>query len=331
MVLKPDEKTPLLALELARELEAAGLPKGVFNVVTGDGEEVGAHLAAHPDVRKVAFTGSTAVGRSIIEAAAGNLKQVTLELGGKGPAIVLDDADIEVAADGVLYGVMTGSGQACSSGTRLLLPDSLHDRFVARLVERAKTLRVGPDTLDPATDMGPLISSEQRDGILAHLRVAVEEGATVATGGRSPEGEEYASGHWLEPTVVTGVSPHMKIACDEVFGPVLSVLRYSSVEEAIAIANDTEYGLTAGVWSGDEERAMAVARQLEAGAVWVNNWHVIAPGYPFGGMKQSGLGRELGPEALDAYTESRYIAIDHSKTSVEKGFGLLLGSLGESE
>jgi aldehyde dehydrogenase (NAD+) len=327
MVLKPDEKTPLLALELARELHAAGLPAGVFNVVTGDGEDVGAHLVRHPDVRKVAFTGSTAVGREIMRSAAENLKPATLELGGKGPAIVLDDADVDVAVDGVLYGVMTGSGQACSSGTRLLLSNSIHDDFVVRLTERAATLKVGPDPLDPATDMGPLISAEQRDRVLGYLETAKANGATIAAGGSAPEGPEYEAGFWLEPTIVTDVTPDMEIAREEVFGPVLAVLRYETLDEAIEIANDTEYGLTAGVWAGDETRAKEVADKLDAGAVWINNWHVIASGYPFGGMKQSGIGRELGPESLDAYTESKYITVDRSSTSAEKGFGLLFGSL----
>jgi aldehyde dehydrogenase (NAD+) len=328
MVLKPDEKTPLLALELARELEAAGLPAGVFNVVTGSGEEVGAALVRHPAVRKVAFTGSTPVGREIMREAAGDLKRVTLELGGKGPAVVLEDADLEVAVDGVLFGAMTSTGQACSAGTRLLLPDALHDEFVVRLVARAESLRVGPDPLSPQTDMGPLISAGQRDLVLAFLKRAVEEGATIATGGGVPNGAEYEAGHWLKPTIVTGLRPDMEIARQEVFGPVLGVLRYGSLEEAVEIANDTPYGLTAGVWGRDEKRAAAVAEQLDAGAVWINSWHLISPGYPFGGTKQSGIGRELGPEALDAYTESRYIAIDHAPTAAQKGFGVLVGALG---
>ena len=325
VVLKPDEHAPLLALEVAREFEAAGLPKGVLNVVVGDGDPVGAHLSGHPDVRKVAFTGSTAVGRSILSQAADTIKRVTLELGGKGPNIILDDADLSVAVDGSLYAAMANNGQACEAGTRLLVPASLHDEFVSKLVERAETLRLG-DPLDPGTDVGPVITREQRDRVLTYLEGARAEGASTVVGGGAPVGEQFTTGNWVEPTIVTGVTNDMTIAREEVFGPVLAVLTYDTVDQAVAIANDTPYGLSAGVWGRDEARALDVARRLEAGMVYINDWHVINPQYPFGGYKQSGLGREGGPDALDEYTEQKYISIDRAGPVANRAFGLVVGT-----
>ncbi|HVW42770.1 MAG TPA: aldehyde dehydrogenase family protein [Amycolatopsis sp.] len=323
VVLKPDEKTPLGALELARELQAAGLPDGVFNVVTGDGADVGAHLAAHPDVRKVSFTGSTTVGKDVLTAGAGNLKRVTLELGGKGANIVLDDADLTMAVDGSIWAFMMHSGQACESGTRLLLPDSIHDEFVRRMVERLRTQRIG-NPLDPATDVGPLINGVQRDKVLRYIESAREQGATVVLGGGVPEGPAFEKGFWVEPTVITNVTNDMTVAREEIFGPVLSVLRYHTVDEAIKIANDTEYGLSAGVWSRDPGKAFEVARQLEAGSVWINDWHMTSQDYPFGGYKQSGLGRELGAGALDEYTEQKSIQVSLEPKLANRAYGLVL-------
>ena len=260
VVLKPDEHAPLLALEVAKEFEAAGLPKGVLNVVTGDGEPVGAHLAGHPDVRKVAFTGSTAVGKSILGQAADTVKRVTLELGGKGPNVILDDADLSVAVDGALFAAMANNGQACEAGTRLLVPHSIEHEFIAKLLERAKTLTLG-DPLDPATDVGPVITKTQQQRILAFLDGARAQGATIALGGGAPSGGQYETGNWIEPTIVTDVTNDMTIARDEVFGPVLAVLTYDTIEDAIAIANDTNYGLSAGVWGRDEATR---ARRREA-------------------------------------------------------------------
>jgi len=325
VVLKPDEHAPLLALELTKAFETAGLPKGVLNVVVGDGHDAGAHLSQHPDVRKIGFTGSTEVGKSILGASADNMKRVTLELGGKGPNILLDDADLDVAIDGAIYACMANNGEACEAGTRLLVPSSRKDEIVERLVARIGTMKMG-DPLDPATDIGPLITADQRDRVLAHIAQAETQGAKVAVGGSAPTGAEFESGNFVEPTVLTDVTPEMTVACEEVFGPVLSVLSYDTVEEAIAIANDTEYGLSAGVWGTDEARVLDVARQLEAGMIYVNDWHVLHPAYPFGGYKQSGLGREGGPNALDAYTEQKYISVDRSGGVENKAYGLVLGT-----
>jgi len=322
VVLKPDEHAPLLALELAKEFEAAGLPPGVLNVITGDGEPVGAYLSGHPDVRKVGFTGSTAVGKAILRQSADSVRRVTLELGGKGANIILDDADLDVAIDGSLFACMANNGQACEAGTRLLIPAGRRDEIIDRLVERASTLRLG-NPLDPATHVGPIISATQRDRILEYFRIAADEGATVALGGHSPSGGDFDQGYWIEPTVFVDVTNDMRIAREEVFGPVLTVLTYDSVDDAIKIANDTSYGLSAGVW-GSEEHALAVARQLEAGMVWVNDWHVINPAYPFGGYKESGLGREGGPHALDEYTEEKFISLDRSGGIENKAFAIVI-------
>ncbi|MCW2500425.1 MAG: aldehyde dehydrogenase [Frankiales bacterium] len=325
VVMKPDEHAPLVCMELAKEFEAAGLPKGVLNALVGDGEPVGAHLAGHPDVRKVAFTGSTEVGKAILRQSADTVKRVTLELGGKGPNIVLEDADLSVAVDGALYAAMANNGEACEAGTRLLVQSSIAQEFTVRLVERARTLTLG-DPLDPGTDVGPVITKEAETRILGFLERAKAEGAVAVVGGGRPQGAQYETGNWIEPTVFTNVTNDMDIARCEVFGPVLSVLTFDSVDEAIKIANDTDYGLSAGVWSQDEEKAIDVARQLEAGMVYVNDWHVINPNYPFGGFKQSGLGREGGPHSIDEYTESKYIAIDRAGPIENRPFALVIGT-----
>ncbi|MEU1994188.1 aldehyde dehydrogenase family protein [Nocardia gamkensis] len=322
VVLKPDEHAPLLALELAKAFEAAGLPAGVLNVVTGDGEPVGAYLSGHPDVRKVAFTGSTAVGKSILRQSADTIRRVTLELGGKGANILLDDADLDIAIDGTVFACMANNGQACEAGTRLLVPADKREEIVQRLVARIATLKIG-DPLDPATHIGPIASAGQRDRIVEYFRIAAEEGATAVAGGRAPKGPEFEKGYWIEPTVFVDVTNDMRIAREEVFGPVLTVLTYDSVDEAVKIANDTNYGLSAGVW-GSEARALEVARQLDAGMVWVNDWHVIHPAYPFGGYKESGLGREGGPDALDEYTEQKFISLDRSGGIENKAFAIVI-------
>jgi acyl-CoA reductase-like NAD-dependent aldehyde dehydrogenase len=325
IVVKPDEHTPLTLLEFARIAQECGLPPGVLNVVPGDGRVVGARLASHPDVRKIAFTGSTAVGREIMRMAADNVKRLTLELGGKGPNIVLDDADLDLAADGTLFGCMMNQGQACESGTRVIVADAIHDKFVERLIERAQTIKIG-DPLDPATDLGPVISAEAQDRILNYIETGQTEGATLAYGGGRPAGPQFERGFWVEPTIFTDVRNDMTIAREEIFGPVLSVLRCESTEQAIRIANDTEYGLSAGVWSTDNQRALDVARQLEAGTVWINEWHMVNAAYPFGGYKQSGLGRELGPHALDEYTEEKFIHLDLSGRLDRRAYALLLST-----
>ena len=323
VVVKPDEHTPLSILEFARIAERNGLPPGVLNVVPGDGREAGARLASHPDVGKIAFTGSTAVGREIMRLAAGTVKQVTLELGGKGPSIVLDDADLDMTADGILYGCFVYSGQVCESGTRAIVPRKIHDEFVERLIRRAKTIQVGA-THDWDTDMGPVIDGTQQARILDFIRGAEAEGATVVLGGRALDGP----GFWIEPTIVTGVTNDMRIAREEVFGPVLVVIAYDGDDheagQAITIANDSDYGLAASVWTTDNARGLAVAERIRCGSVWINDAHQINCQVPFGGYKQSGVGRELGPDALDAYTEAKVVHLDLSGGRDAKPYDILL-------
>lgn len=323
IVVKPDEHTPLSMLKFAEIAEANGLPKGVLNVVPGDGRDAGARLASHPDIAKIAFTGSTQIGREIMKLASGTVKEVTLELGGKGPSVVLDDADLDMAVDGVLYGCFTYSGQICESGTRAIVPRSLHDEFVTRLVERAKTIAVGaPDDWD--TDMGPVIDGKQQQRILQYITDATAAGATVALGGGVPEGEEFTRGYWVAPTILTDVDNSMAVAREEIFGPVLSVIAYDDDDEAIAIANDSEYGLASSVWTRDNSRGLAVAEEIQCGSVWINDAHQINAQVPFGGYKQSGVGRELGPDALDAYTQAKAVHVDLSGGRDAKPYDILL-------
>lgn len=310
VVLKPASLTPLTALRMTQLIaEHNLLPPGVLNVVTGAGSVVGERLVEHPDVDKIAFTGSTDVGRHIAAVAGRSLKRVTLELGGKSPVVVLPDANLDIAVDGAIWAAFMHSGQSCEAGTRLLLPDSLHDEFVERMVERVEQLVLG-DPLDLTSDLGPLISETQRRSVENYIRIGLEEGATLRCGGTRPDDPALANGFYLLPTIFTDVSNDMRIAREEIFGPVLCVLRYSTVGEAIRIANDTPYGLAASVWSADLQEAHEVAQMIRAGTVWINDHHLINARAPFGGYKASGIGRELGPQALEPYSEVKHIHID---------------------
>lgn len=329
IVIKVDERAPLTVLKFAELAYEEGVPAGVLNVITGDGAEVGSRLTSHPDVAKIAFTGSTAIGREIMRNASAGVKNVSLELGGKAPMIALEDADLDTVADGSLFASMLYSGQICASGTRLFVPAGREAEIVERLTQRAATLKVG-DPADPATDVGPVISERQRDRILAYIEGAVADGATVVAGGGRPEGEGFEAGWWVEPTVLAGVSNDMTVAREEIFGPVLVVIPYASEDEAIELANDSDYGLTAGVWGSDREHAEAVARRLRAGTVWVNDWHLLHPALPFGGFKQSGVGRELGQGAIDDYVELQHIHVGLGETVEEHIFGVLLSTAPQS-
>jgi len=309
VVLKPSEESPVTAMELARLFHEAGLPKGVVNILTGFGPEAGAALVEHAGVDKVAFTGSTAVGRSIMGAAGGTMKKVTLECGGKSANIVLDDADQEMAVDGSLYAIFYHQGQCCEAGSRLFLPESLAEGFLAAMVEKTRAMKLG-DPMLPSTDLGPLISKKHQDRVLGYIQAGRDEGARVLTGGGVPSAPECAHGFFVEPTIFDGVDNRSIIAREEIFGPVLSVIRYRTEEEAVAMANDSIYGLAGGVWSRNPERAMRVARKLRSGTVWVNEWHLLNERAPFGGYKQSGIGREFGVDGIREYTESKHIHID---------------------
>ncbi|MDF0725468.1 aldehyde dehydrogenase family protein [Cytobacillus sp. S13-E01] len=305
IVIKPASFTPLTTLKLA-EIISEVVPPGVINVVTGSGTEVGEPLATHPKVEKIAFTGSTEIGRKIMTLAAGTVKNTTLELGGKSPNILLEDADLSIALPGSLFGVFLHSGQLCESGTRLFVPDKLHDQVVEGLVKLTSTLKLGNPLLE-GTDIGPVISKQQRDTVLSYIEAGIEEGATVVCGGKEVAVPGCEGGYFIEPTIFINVKNDMKIAQEEIFGPVLTVIRYSEIEEVIEMANDTIYGLAAGVWTKDVNKAYDVARKLRAGVVWINDWHMLRNDAPFGGYKQSGIGREMGKHSLDAYTQLKHV------------------------
>ncbi len=310
VILKPASYTPLSALKLVEIIHDTGLlPPGVLNLVTGPGQVVGPELCTNPMVDKIAFTGSTEVGRDIIRQAASTVKKMTLELGGKSPNIILDDADLDLAVDGSLWATFMHNGQACESGTRLFVPSRIYDEFMERLVDRARKLKVGlPD--DGETDLGPVISAGQLHTIEDYIQVGIQEGATPVLLGQRPSDPELANGFFITPTIFTDVRNDMRIAQEEIFGPVLAVIKYDTVDEAIRMANDTIYGLAAGVWSRDVERAISVANRIKAGTVWINDYHLISAEAPFGGYKQSGLGRELGVYGLHEYTEVKHIHVD---------------------
>ncbi|MGD0239259.1 MAG: aldehyde dehydrogenase family protein [Streptosporangiaceae bacterium] len=301
VVLKPAEQTPLTALLLAQLIAEAGIPDGVVNVVTGFGETAGAALAAHDDVDKVAFTGSTEVGKLIVQAAAGNLKKVSLELGGKSPNIVFDDAD-SGAVEGAANAIFFNHGQCCVAGSRLFVQEDRFDEVVNGVAEIAKGIKLGPG-MEAGTQMGPLVSDEQLRRVTGFLESGVADGATTVTGG----GRHGDTGYFVEPTVITNTRPDMKIVREEIFGPVVVAAPFRSLDEIAAEANNSSYGLGAGIWTKDISKAHALAKKLRAGTVWINCYNVFDASLPFGGYKQSGWGREMGHEVLEAYTEVKAV------------------------
>lgn len=308
MIAKPASLTPSPALELARVLADAGLPAGVYNVVTGGGAEVGNALAAHPAVDKVAFTGSNEVGRQVLVAAAGNMKKVSLELGGKSPNVVFADARLDKAVSAAYWGIFLNTGQACQAGSRLLVQREIHDEFVEALAAMARTSRLG-DPLDEKTMIGPVVDTSQLDTVMRYVDAGNAEGAELVQGGRRITEGTLASGLYVEPTIFDRVTPEMTVGREEIFGPVLSVLTFDDAAQAARLANDTMYGLAAAVWTQDVDTALRTAKAIRAGTVWINAYHDAGLAFvmPFGGYKSSGFGRELGREGLNEYFETKAI------------------------
>ncbi len=308
VVLKPSEHASASTLELARLMEQAGLPAGVLNVVTGFGAGVGASLVAHPDVAKVTFTGSEASGQQIAAAAAKGLKRVTLELGGKSPQLVFDDADMDTAVNGVLAGIFMGLGQSCIAGSRLLVQDTIHDRFVQRLVEGMQGVRIG-DPFDASTQLGPMANQPQHEKVLAFIAQARREGAQCVLGGQAVHPANCGAGWYVEPTIFTEVRPAMQLYREEVFGPVLAVTRFRDEEEAVRMANDTRFGLAAGVWTQDMARSVRLSERIAAGTVYVNTYRGVSTLSPVGGYKHSGYGRENGIDAIKEFLQVKSVWI----------------------
>jgi betaine-aldehyde dehydrogenase len=311
-ILKPAEQTPLTALEFANWFEEAGLPPGVVNIINGFGETTGAALVAHPGVDKVAFTGSAAVGKIIVKSAADSLKRVTLELGGKSPNIFFAEADWEAAVDGALFGVFINQGEVCSAGSRILVEKKIYPKFVESMTEKAKRIKLGPP-LERETKMGPLVSKEQYDRVQSYLEVGKQE-AKVAIGGGRPK--QFGKGYYVEPTIFYDVENTARIAREEIFGPVASVIPFDGEADAIRIANDTPYGLAAAVWTRDIYKAFRVVKSLRAGIVWVNHMQPTYVEAPWGGYKQSGFGRELGPWGLEEYLETKQVFVNLDETPI---------------
>ncbi|MFI5058350.1 MAG: aldehyde dehydrogenase family protein [Candidatus Acidiferrales bacterium] len=311
-ILKPAEQTPLTALEFANWFEEVGLPPGVVNIINGFGETCGAALVAHPEVDKIAFTGSAAVGKIIVKSAADTLKRVTLELGGKSPNVFFADADWEAAVDGALFGVFINQGEVCSAGSRILVEKKIYSKFVEAITERAKRIKLGPP-LERETKMGPLVSKEQYDRVNSYLDLGKKE-AKIAIGGGRPK--QFGKGFYVEPTIFYDVDNSARIAREEIFGPVASVIPFDDEGGAIRIANDTPYGLAAAVWTRDIFKAFRVVKSLRAGVVWVNHMQPTYVEAPWGGYKQSGFGRELGPWGLDEYLETKQVYVNLDETPI---------------
>lgn len=308
VVLKPSEEASLAALRLGELAMQAGLPRGVLNIVTGAGE-AGAALAAHPGVDKIGFTGSTATGQAIIRASAGNVKRLSLELGGKSPDIVFADADLDAAARGAAMAVFANSGQICCAGSRLLVERSIHDDFVERVAAVGRTLRIG-HSLDPATQIGPLVSRKQLERVCGYLKAGTQDGATAISGGSRCDDPALRDGFFVPPTVFAGVDNGMRIAREEIFGPVVSAMPFDDIDQALAIANDTPFGLGAGVWTRDIKKAHRVSAALRSGTVWINCYLQMDPSIPFGGYRMSGYGREFGTRHIDEFMQLKSVVLD---------------------
>lgn len=315
VILKPSELTPITALELFKLIDQCGFPAGVVNLITGPGLGAGEELASNFKVDKVAFTGGTVTGRKIMQAATGNLKRISLELGGKNPNIVFADCSLEMAVDGALFGAFANQGEVCSSGSRLIVERSIHKKIVEGMLKKIPQIKLGHG-LEPGVKMGPLISSVHRDKVEHYVKIGIDEGATLVCGGKRPTGSAFAKGYFYEPTIFDNVKPSMRIAREEIFGPVLVVIPFDTEEEAIQIANDTDYGLAAAIWTKNLTRAHRVTPKLRAGILWVNHYHPTYNEMPWGGYKQSGSGRELGLYGIENYLEVKQVNINLDETPI---------------
>lgn len=312
VVLKPAEQTPVTAMEFAKLVQEAGFPEGVVNIVPGYGESAGAALASHPGIDKIAFTGSTEVGKIIARAAADNLTKVSLELGGKAPNIIFADADLDQAVNGAMMGIFFNQGQVCCAGSRLFVEEKIKEEFLGRFKEKADRIKIG-DPMDQATAMGPQVSEEQLDKIKSYVGIARDEGATVFAGGETPSlDEQFRKGYFFQPTIFSDVNNSMRVAQEEIFGPVTSVISFENDDDLLRQANETIYGLSAGIWTRDITRAHRFARGIKAGVVWINTYNMFNAASPFGGYKQSGYGREMGKHALELYTQVKSVWVDLS-------------------
>lgn len=309
VVMKPAEITPLTSLRIAELMAEAGMPPGVVNMLPGLGSVAGQSIAEHPGIAKIAFTGSTATGRRIVQASAGNLKKVQLELGGKGANIVFEDANLVAAVNGSAWAIFHNQGQACIAGSRLMLHERIADAFLEKFLPLARSIRLG-NPLDEKTEMGPLTSAQHQQRVLSYVDVARSEGGEVLAGGRAPTAADLARGCYVEPTIVRAKTPRDRIAQEEVFGPFVTVLTFKDDAEALAIANGTEYGLGSGLWTTNLQRAHRFARELHAGMVWINSYKRVNPGSPFGGVGQSGYGREMGFDAMREYTQVKSVWVN---------------------
>ncbi len=309
VVVKPASQTPLTALKLAQIAKEAGLPDGVLNVITGPGHTVGTALVKHPGVDKIAFTGETSTGKEIMKNAANTIKRVTLELGGKSPNIIFADADLEQSVKGALLGIFYNKGEVCCAGSRVFVEENIHEQFITKLLERAKKLQPG-DPMDPKTRLGPLTTESQLRKVTEYIDIGQKEGAKLIAGGTKARVREDGKGYYFNPTIFDDVKNDMKIAKEEIFGPVLAVIKFKDVNDVIKQANETIYGLSAGIWTKDVKKAHKIARALKAGTVWINTYNLFDVAVPFGGYKMSGFGRELGKEAIEHYTHVKSVWID---------------------
>ena len=312
IVLKPSSETSLSVAELAKLIDETDIPKGVINIVTGS-SDIGTEMVSNKLVDKVAFTGSTEVGRTIMKNAAPTLKKLTLECGGKSPNIILDDTDMEMAVDGAIYAGFYHQGQCCEGGTRLLVHEKIYDEFTSKLKEKIEKMKIG-DPMDKGNDNGPVVSKKQFESVMNYIEIGKSEGAKILTGGVRV-GDK---GYYIQPTIFTDVDNKMRIAQEEIFGPVVVIIKFKDDDEAVKISNDSEFGLAAGIWTSNDERALAIAKRLRTGTVWINEYHLLADRAPFGGYKQSGVGREFGVDGLKEYTEAKHIHIDEIKDRSKK-------------